>query len=275
MALQGVFMAIMQLMEDVVHQIKVWLYPAYLPTAEPGELLARSANEKTLDLEQICSSLKERGGSTATYEDLLAHGEELANEIGFLLVDGFAINFCGLFRLWINVGGVWDGAIEHWDRSKHPITVHFQTLSRLKKAIDKAEVNVLGPAPDKRYLARFIDAYTGDENSVISKGHTFTLEGYMIKVAGTGGGEGVWFVNPSGTTRVQVTELNENRSKVIRGLIPATLSQGQWTIEVVTRSTSGTADNLLKEPRTIALSHRLICMGTKTEDVPQDQPSDT
>jgi hypothetical protein len=269
-------MAIMQLMEDVIHQIKVWLYPAYLPTAEHGELLARSANEKTLDLEQICSSLKERGGSTATYEDLVAHGEELANEIGFLLVDGFAINFCGLFRLWINVGGIWNSANEHWDKSKHPVTVHFQSMSRLKKAIDKVEVEVLGPAPDKRYLAKFIDGYTGEENSVISRGHTFTLEGYLIQIAGTGGGEGVWFVNPITAARVQVTELNENRSRVIRGLIPATLDQGQWTIEIITRSTS-TTGSLLKEPRTIVLPYKLTCLSgqSQTEDAPQDPSSGT
>jgi hypothetical protein len=265
-------MAIMELMENIVHQVKIWLYMAYLPTAKYGELIARSANEKTLDLKQICASLKERGGSTASYEDLVAHSEELANEIGFLLVDGFAINFSGLFRLWINVGGTWDSATEHWDRSKHPITVHFQTLSRLKKALYKVEVNVLGPAPDKRYLARFIDAYSGDENSTISRGHTFTLEGYMINVAGTGNGEGVWFVSPTTATRVQVTELNENRSKVIRGLIPATLGMGQWNLEVVTRSTN-TTGTLLKEPHTIALPHRLICMGSKTESSSQDPSS--
>jgi hypothetical protein len=268
-------MAIMELMENVVHQVKIWLHPANLPTAEQGELIARSANEKTLDLEQICSSLKERGGSTATYEDLVAHGEELANEIGFLLVDGFAINFCGLFRLWINVGGVWNSATERWNRNKHPITVHFQTLGRLKKAMDKVEVEVLGLAPEKRYLAKFIDIYTGDENMTISRGHIFTLEGYMINVAGTGNGEGVWFVNLSTATRIQVTEISENRSKVIRGLIPTTLSQGQWTIEVVTRSTSSTVDILLKEPRTITLPHRLLCMGTKTESASQDPSSVT
>jgi hypothetical protein len=260
-------------MEDVVHRVKVWLYPAYLPTAKEGELLARTTNEKTLDMEQICASLKERGGSTATYEDLLAHGEELANEIGFLLVDGFAINFCGLFRLWINVGGIWSNATERWDRSKHPITVYFQMLSRLKKAVDKVEVEVLGTAPDKRYIARFIDTYSGTENWTISRGHTFTLEGNLIKVAGNGNGEGVWFENAHTAARVQVTELNENSAKVIRGLVPATLEQGQWTIEVVTRSTSGTADNLLKEPRTIALANRLVCLGnTQTENAPQDPP---
>jgi hypothetical protein len=268
-------MAIMQLMEDVVHRIRIWLYPDYLPTVKQGELIARSVNEKTLDLEQICSSLKERGSSTTSYEDLVVHGEELANEIGFLLVDGFAINFCGLFRLWVNVGGVWDSANEHWNRSKHPITVHFQILSRMKKAVDKVEVEILGLAPDKRYLARFIDTYTGEENSLISRGHTFTLEGNMIKVAGTGNGEGVWFVSTNTAARIQVTEINENRSQVIRGLIPATLSQGQWTLEVVSRFTS-TTGNLLKTTRTIALPNRLICMGnTKTEDATQDSSTNT
>jgi hypothetical protein len=142
--------------------------------------------------------------------------------------------------------------------------------------MDKVEVEVLGPAPDKRYLARFTDTYTGDENSIISRGHTFTLEGYLIKVAGTGNGEGVWFVSPTTAARVQVTELNENGTRIIRGLIPATLSQGQWNLEVVTRYSGGGADNLLKEPRTIALSHRLVCLSrqSETEEAPENSPSD-
>jgi hypothetical protein len=130
---------------------------------------------------------------------------------------------------------------------------------------------VLGPAPDKRYLAKYIDAYTGKENSVVSRGHTFTLEGNLIKVAGTGEGEGVWFVNPNTAARVQVTELNENGTRVIRGLVPATLGQGSWNLEVITRSTS-TSGTLLKEPRTIALLDQLVCLGGRdqTEESPQN-----
>ncbi|MDR3276714.1 MAG: DUF4469 domain-containing protein [Treponema sp.] len=178
--------------------------------------------------------------------------------------------------LWVNVGGVWNNATERWDRSKHPVTVHFQPLGRLKKAVDKVEVEVLGPAPDKRYLARFIDTFTGEENSTLSPGHTFTLEGYLIKVAGTGNGEGVWFVNPGTAARVQAAELNENSNQVIRGLIPAALDPGQWNLEVVTRSTSGTAGVLLKEPRTIVLPYRLLCLSgqSQTEEAPQDPSSD-
>jgi hypothetical protein len=150
-------MSIVQRIEDVIHRHKVWLRPNYLPTAADGELVAQSVNEKTLELAQICSSLKERGGSTATYDDLVAHGE------------------------------------------------------------------------------------------------------------------GVWFVNPATSERVNVDELNDNRPKTLRGLIPASLAAGRWTIEVVTRYTAAT-DNLLKEPRTIVLPYPLDCI-VRQSSSPKDSPS--
>ncbi|MDR3325114.1 MAG: hypothetical protein LBS82_03885 [Spirochaetaceae bacterium] len=51
---------------------------------------------------------------------------------------------------------------------------------------------------------------------------------------------------------------------------------GSWNLEVVTRSTSGTAGALLKEPRTIVLPYRLLCVSApgQTEETPQDPPVD-
>jgi hypothetical protein len=50
----------------------VKLYPNYLTTVE-GKYIARTNNEASLSIEDICAALKNRGGSTGNYGDLVEH----------------------------------------------------------------------------------------------------------------------------------------------------------------------------------------------------------
>jgi hypothetical protein len=54
---------------EVLHRIKVKLYPNYLPGV-PGAFFARTNNEAALSIEEVCAAAKNRGGYTGNYEDL-------------------------------------------------------------------------------------------------------------------------------------------------------------------------------------------------------------
>jgi hypothetical protein len=60
------FMAIINDVNEVLHRIRVKLYPK-----GEGSLIARTDNEALLSIEDVCAALKNRGGFTGSYDDLV------------------------------------------------------------------------------------------------------------------------------------------------------------------------------------------------------------
>jgi hypothetical protein len=114
-------MAIVKNVNEVLHRIKVKLYPNYLPKVE-GAYIARTDNEATLSIEEVCAALKNRGGFTGNYNDLVEHVRQFFDEAACQLCDGFAVNV-GYFSVHPNVGGTFDKATEGHDTGKHPVTL--------------------------------------------------------------------------------------------------------------------------------------------------------
>ena len=84
-------MAIINDVNEVLHRIRVKLYPNYLPNVE-GIYIARTNNEASLTIEQVCAALKNRGGFTGNYEDLTENIRQFFDEAAYQLCDGFAVN---------------------------------------------------------------------------------------------------------------------------------------------------------------------------------------
>ena len=58
-------MSVLNDAEQVLHRIRVKLYPSHLPGHE-DELVAKTVNEKTLSIDEVCVAAKERGGLLGT-----------------------------------------------------------------------------------------------------------------------------------------------------------------------------------------------------------------
>ena len=84
-------MAIINNVNEVLHRIRVKLYPNYLPSVE-GQYIARTNNEASLSIEQVCAALKNRGGFTGSYDALIDHVRQFFDEAAYQLCDGFAVN---------------------------------------------------------------------------------------------------------------------------------------------------------------------------------------
>jgi hypothetical protein len=72
-------MAVINSVTDVLHRIRVKLYPNYLPNTE-GAYIARTDNEASLSIEEVCAALKNRGGFTGNYNDLVEHVKQFFDE---------------------------------------------------------------------------------------------------------------------------------------------------------------------------------------------------
>jgi hypothetical protein len=79
-----------------------------------GEYIARTDNEATLSIEQVCVALKNRGGFTGSYDDLVDHIRQFLAELVHQLCDGFAVN-TGYFSVYPFVGGTFDSITEGHD----------------------------------------------------------------------------------------------------------------------------------------------------------------
>jgi hypothetical protein len=119
-------MAIINTVTEVLHRIRVKLYPSYLPRVE-GAYIARADSEATLTVEQVCAALKNRSGFTGNYADLVEHVIQFLDEVVYQLCDGFAVNL-KYFVMYPNAGGIFDVVVEGHDTHKHPVTFRFRVL---------------------------------------------------------------------------------------------------------------------------------------------------
>jgi hypothetical protein len=246
-------MAIINNVNEVLHRIRAKLYPNYLHGID-GAYIARTDDEASLSIEAVCAALKNRGGFTGNYQDLVEYVRQFFDEAAYQLCDGFSVN-TGYYALHPRIGGTWANEKESWDITKHPIRFSFRALKPLRDLAQHIEVHIEGVAETAGYIAEITDITTEAVNETLTPGGMFALAGHKIKVAGDSADCGVYFA-PEGASaagpsqKVKVTgHLADNTASRIVGIIPA-LGAGQWRVQVVTQAT-GSTQAFLKTPRTL------------------------
>jgi hypothetical protein len=252
-------MALINQVNEVLHRIRVKLRPNYLTNVE-GLYTAFTDSEAALSVEETCASLKNRGGFTGNYDDLVEHVKQYFGEAAYQLCDGFAIN-TGCFSIHPNVGGTFDKITEGHDAKKHPVTFRFRTRAPLRALAEHIVVEVEGIVDAQGYIDEFTDVSTESENEALTPGGIFSLAGHKIKVTGEDPETGVYFVSEADpAVRVKAGgHLAENAASKLIGTIPA-LSDGKWKVEIKTRFGGSGKD--LKNTRTTESAFIL----TVTED---------
>jgi hypothetical protein len=242
-------MALINSINETLHRIRVKLYANYLPRVE-GAYIARTNNEASLSVEEICAALKNRGGYTGDYDDLVEGVRRFFGEAAYQLCDGFAVN-TGFFSIHPNVGGTFDKVAEGWDVKKHPVTFRFRARAPLRELAEHIIVEIEGLANVAGYIDEFTDVSTGAVNETLTPGGIFAVVGHKIKVFGNDPEVGIYFVSTDGAgLRVKVDgRLAENTGTKLIGVIPA-LDAGEWKMEIKTQY-AGSSGTELKTPRVI------------------------
>jgi hypothetical protein len=244
-------MPVIDKVNDVLHKIRIKLYPSYLPGMK-GKYTARTDSEASLTVEQVCASLKNRGGFTGNYEDLTDHSFQFLDEAAYLLCDGFAINM-KYFTVHPNVGGIFDSVSEACDPKKHPITFSFRTRNALRRLIEFITIDIEGLADTTGWIGEFIDFDENSVNTLCVPGDQFAIHGHKIKAAGDNPGVGVYFVPVDDPSRaVKVNRMAENTPHKITGIAPGTQSTHN-RIEIRTQY-NGSGSSIFKAPRVITSS---------------------
>ena len=242
-------------LEPVFHRIKVNLYPSYFSNVE-GAYIAKTDNEKTLDIEDICAIMKTRGKFGGDYETLVSNIREYIDEVAYQLCDGYAVSN-GYYSISPNIGGSFNSANEAHDPKKHRVGFRLITRKNLRELAKRVVIEVKGVMDKSAYIDQFMDKEEESLNHSFVPGNMFAIHGHKIKVAGNeDDNAGVFLVpvdNPSAA--VKVTRIADNTPSLITGIIPET-EFALNKIEIRTRF-SGANDKPLKTMRTITSSFTL------------------
>ena len=240
---------------DVLHRIRVKLYTNHLKVGK--RYIARTANEKSLNIDEVCASLKNRGGFSGDYENLLDHVRRYQDEAAFLLCNGFAIN-SGFYTVYLNVGGTLNSPREDIRKGEHPVTARIRSSIALKELLKDVEISVDSVADSNGYIHQLYDVYTDTFNDALTGGHNFIITGDKIKVVGDHEDCGVYFESvddPDKRIKVQERFTENFPSKVI-GTVPILKAPQTYRVVIVTQYTNS-SKALLKEPREITSSFEL------------------
>ena len=234
--------------DDVLHKIIVKLYPNHFHHVE-GLYIAHTNNNSSLTIENVCASLKNRGGFSGDYGDLVKNVNQFFDEMAFLLCDGFAVN-TGYFSIHPNIGGTFNSANESHDHTKNPISFRFRPRTKFRNLIDRIAVVIEGVADTSGCISGFLDYDENSVNAVFTPGNQFCITGHKIKIAGEDPSCGVYFVPADDPSKaVKVTRLAENNPTRITGIAPKTESVHN-SIEIRTQY-AGSGTYMLKTPRII------------------------
>ena len=234
--------------DDVLHRIRVRLYPNYLPGAE-GRFFAKTDTEAYLGVERICAALKNRGGFLGSYENLIENIKQFLDECAYQLCDGFGLNL-GYYSVYPDIGGTFDSEKEVHDPKKNPIRFKFRTRLPLRDLVNHIAVDITGVADGNAFIDEFIDRDEDSVNGLYAPGDMFCINGSKIKLAGDNPGCGVFFVPVGDPSKaVKATRIGENSASTVTGIAPDTNYQFN-KIEIRTQY-SGSTTTFLKVPRSI------------------------
>ena len=230
-----------------LHRVRAKLYHDHLPSMK-GAYIARTDNEASLSIEKICKTMKDRGGFSGKYGDLVENVKQFLDECVYQLCDGFSVNL-KYFSIHPQIGGIFASVNEAYDPQKNPVSFRFRVEKPLLDLTRHITVDILGLADANAFIEEFIDMDREFVNSRFIPGDIFSLTGSKIKVAGDDPGCGVFFVPLEDPAKaVKARRIVENSASKIIGVAPDT-GYTQNQIEVRTQFTgSGT---LLKKPRII------------------------
>ena len=235
--------------KERMHKMRAKLYQNYLPGSE-GTYIARTVNEASVTVGDICAAMKNRGGYDGSYEDAVQTVKHFFMEMMYQLSDGFSVN-SGYFTIHPNIGGVFHSDSEAHDHKKHPITFRFQPLKALRDLRDNIDVIIEGVADTQGYIAEFIDYDLDSVNTLYSPNDQFAIHGHKIKIAGDDSGVGIFFVPVEDPTKaVRVTRTSENTASKVMGICPHT-GYLHNRIEIVTQFSGA---HTLRTPRRIVSS---------------------
>jgi len=206
------------------------LYENHL-TTDPADFAALVEITASADSEAVADRMIQQG-STVTKPDILAVIEDLVGATESLLLEGYRVNMAGLFEMFPRIKGIFNGAADTFDPSRHHIDVGANPGSRVRDDV-RANASVVKqetilPAP---HLLEYVDLGSGETNDEVTPGSIGTINGHRLKFDAAQADEGIYFIHAGTAAETKVTDVQKNKPGQLVFLVP-TLASAPYYLEV-------------------------------------------
>ena len=228
-----------------------------LLTPEPNDYMAQVTDSQSYNLEKIIDKMIERG-STLTKADITATMQIYTETICSLLEEGFQIN-TPLINTSMSISGVFDGATDSFDCSRHNVNINITPGTKLKETLSKVKTQKVEAASTDPFVTEVKDIVSGKVNESLTKGGILQAVGARLKFDNSDEAQGVFLVPETGSA-VRCGVVAENKPARVMAMIPADITAGTYYLEI--RSKMLTAAKTTKTLKTGRFSKPLVIAGT-------------
>ena len=218
-----------------------------LLTPEPNDYMAQVTDSQSYNLEKIIDKMIERG-STLTKADITATMQIYSETICSLLEEGFQIN-TPLINTSMSISGVFDGATDSFDSSRHNVNINITPGTKLKETLSKVKTQKVEAASTDPFVTEVKDIVSGKVNESLTKGGILQAVGARLKFDNSDEAQGVFLVPETGSA-VRCGVVAENKPARVMAMIPADITAGTYYLEIRSKmDSSGKATKNLKVGR--------------------------
>ena len=218
-----------------------------LLTPEPNDYMAQVTDSQSYDLQKVIDKMIERG-STLTKADITATMQIYTETICSLLEEGFQIN-TPLINTSMSISGVFDGATDSFDSSRHNVNINITPGTKLKETLSKVKTQKVEAASTDPFVTEVKDIVSGKVNESLTKGGILQAVGARLKFDNTDEAQGVFLVPETGSA-VRCGVVAENKPARVMAMIPADITAGTYYLEIRSKmDSSGKATKNLKVGR--------------------------
>ena len=229
--------------------LKIWLVDNTVTVDNKDDKIGQLESSGNLSLQDILDEMHKE--DTGLRPETIEHVVKLYNRVvSDLILSGYSVN-TGLYHAVAQLRGVIDGG--KWNPEKNSVYVSFTQDKELRETIAQTSISILGERQSVMYVAGFSPA-------TATAGRPFTVNGRMLKIAGTDSSVGITITDSKEqTTPVDLNMLAVNNPSQLTVIVPAGLADGEYTLTVTTQYAGST---LLKTPRTAIAT---FYVGTKPD----------
>lgn len=215
-------------------------------TEAPDDKIAHLEGVKSFSKDEIIERILNRG-NTMTRTDLLAAINAYAEEIIFITAEGNTVN-TPLINTSLTISGVFINNDDTFDPRRHTLKVNVTAGTALKEAAGKIRLTKVQGTSSTPWITTVHDTLlpANDTTNVVKMGSVIELTGARLKFDMADSEQGVFFIKNGIETRLM--QIIENKPSHILAILPATVTEGAYTVELRTRvSTNGTATKAVKK----------------------------
>lgn len=226
--------------------IKYALFENHI-TSDPDDYSATVQVTSSADGADLVRDIMDQG-STVSEPDVLAVTAALKLACRRRLEEGQRVNYFGMMDFFPRIKGVFNGPNDTFDPARHQIDVGANPGTELRDEVRAAatvqKVEAIKPAPNP---IEYRDVASDTSNDVLTPGNIGEVSGSRLKYDQAQADEGVYIIAVTGGEGdVKVAQMQKNKPGQLVFLVPSSLVNGTYYLEVRARMGQGSTSRDLR-----------------------------